>query len=148
MAEVPMFDLAEVDTKTRADAGVIYTVKKMDGEPLLSRNEKPVTLTLHGPDSDRYREKQNDFIRRRLERAAASNGERPPIDLAAAEVEIIETLAACTSGWAEVLDTKGEPIPFSHDTVAALYRNYPVIREQVEAFITDRAHFINAPSKA
>jgi hypothetical protein len=39
-------------------------------------------------------------------------------------------------------------IAFTEDNVRKLYGAYPVVREQVEAFISNRANFIPASSRA
>jgi hypothetical protein len=58
----------------------------------------------------------------------------------------IEFSAACTSTWENVLTPQGEAIPFSVENACKLYDRYPVIREQVEAFIANRANFTRASS--
>lgn len=142
------FDLDAIDTKTLADEGVDMVVKKIGSdEPLLARNNKPVTLTLLGPDSDVYREQTRAQVRKRLLRTTNKpGGGFSELDLLEADGDALDLMVACTVGWKNVLDTDGKPVEFSRDAVRALYTGYPVVREQADAFIVDRTRFIKASS--
>lgn len=140
------FDLDEIDTKTLADEGVDMVVKKLNSdEPLLAKNGKPVAITLLGPDSDIYRDHTRAQVKRRISRAnnAASLKD---FDLDEVEQEALALMVSCTVGWKNVLDPTGKDIEFSKDAARALYTAYPVVREQVDSFIVDRARFIKASS--
>ena len=57
--------------------------------------------------------------------------------------ENIELLVACTLNWAGIR-AKGQPLPFSVDNARVIYAKLPWLREQVKAFIEDRANFLKA----
>lgn len=143
------FDLAQVDTRTLAETGVPMPVKGLDGKPLIARNGDPVSISVLGSDSTKYRTLTRAQVRKRMESMAGGK----PTELTEAEVDetdrdVIDVLVACTVGWIGVLDTEGSPIPFNEDNVRKLYAAYPVIREQVDVFISNRANFIQASSQA
>lgn len=142
------FDLAQIDTKTLADSGVDMPVKSLDGTPLRARNGEIVAITLLGSDSNKYRALTRAQVRKRMEQMAAG---KPPVmteaDLDETDRDVVDVLAACTVGWKNVLDTSGAPIPFNDENVRKLYAAYPVIKEQVDAFISNRTNFIQPSSQ-
>lgn len=141
------FDLGEVDTKTRSEEGVAMTIRKLDGTEL-TRDGKPVQIFLRGPDSEAYLAGQQAQVRKRLSRAADRGSlKAADIDLDEADRDALELMVSCTVKWDGVKTPDGKPIDCTPDNVRALYQNYPLIREQVDVFITNRAHFIAAPSK-
>ena len=138
------FDLAAIDTKTLSEEGVDMGIKLMGSdEPLLARNGKPVTIKLLGPDSDTYRNISRAQLRKRLLRTNDAKNLNA-LDFDEIETEALDLLAACVVGWENVLDTNGKDIPFSKDAARKLLENYPVVREQVDAFVATRAHFLKA----
>lgn len=141
------FDLGEVDTKTRSEEGVAMTIRKIDGAEL-TRDGKPVRIFLRGPDSEVYIAGQLAQVRKRFARAADRGSLKPAdIDLSEADRDALDLMVACTVSWEQVKTPEGKDIPCTRENVQRLYENYPMIREQVDAFITNRAHFIAAPSK-
>jgi len=142
------FDLAQVDTKTLADSGVDMPVKTLEGQPLLARNGEGIAITVLGSDSNKYRALTRAQVRKRMEQMA---GGKTPVmteaDMDETDRDVLDILVACTVGWKNVLNTAGEPIQFTEENVRKLYANYPVIREQVEAFISNRTNFIQPSSQ-
>ncbi len=140
------FDLAKVDTKTLSEAGVDMPVKTMDGEPLVARNGQPITVRLLGPDSNKYRALTRAQVRKRMAAMADGKVTLSEAEFEETERELLDILVACTVGWSNVLDTEGAEIPFAEDNVRKLYSNYPVVREQVDTFLANRANFLRASS--
>jgi len=142
------FDLAQVDTKTLADSGVDMPVKTLEGQPLLARNGEGIAITVLGSDSNKYRALTRAQVRKRMKQMA---GGKTPVmteaDMDETDRDVLDILVACTVGWKNVLNTAGEPIQFTEENVRKLYANYPVIREQVEAFISNRTNFIQPSSQ-
>jgi hypothetical protein len=141
------FDFASVDTKTLSEKGVPVTIRRLDGQPLLDRDGKEVQITLLGPDSAKYRALTRENVRKRLERRAQGAVPLTVEEVDEVENDSIEILAVCTASWSGVNTPQGEPIDCTVDNARKLYLNYPVIREQVDAFIGNRANFIQASSK-
>lgn len=136
------FDLAALDTVTRSEQGVTMPVKQFGSdEPLIARNGTPVTITVFGPDSPAYRNAFREQMKRRMaEKASDFNPEK-------AEEATIDLLARCTISWTGVLDLEGNAIPCTPENVRKLFSKYPVIRAQVDAFVSDRANFLLASSE-
>jgi len=126
-----MIMLDTFDTRTRAEAGVEMPVKLPDGTPAEDTQGKPVVITLHGTDSQACRQAL-DSLHARLEAPQTD----PDPDQA--EVDI---LAACTKDWRGFRDATG-PVPCTPENARRIYADYPVIREQAAAFITERANFV------
>lgn len=138
------FDLAEVDTKSLSNGGVFMPVRRLNSdEPLVAKNGKQVRIRLRGPDSDVYREFTRKQVQKRL---ARTNDPKKlnELDFDEIESDALEMLTAVTVGWENVLDPDGKEIPFSPDAARALYAAYPVVREQVDTFVANRAHFLKA----
>ena len=138
------FNLPDVDTQPLSNAGVWLVLKRVDGAPL-TVDGKLVRVLLLGQDSETYRQRSREHLRNRLERRAAGGDVTPGAqDIDLVEREGLEILAACTARWEQIQAADGTPIPCSFDAALALYRKFPVIREQVDRFIATRANFTNA----
>lgn len=142
------FDLAQVDTKTLSEAGVDMPVRNIKGEPLIARNGKPITIKLLGPDSNKYRALTRAQVRKRLTQMADGKPTLSDAEFDETERDLLDVLVACTLSWDNVLDTDGKLIAHSDDAALNLYLNYPVIREQVDGFLSSRANFLQASSQA
>lgn len=141
------FDFTELETKTRADAGVDMPLRSLRGEPMIARDGTPITIKLLGPDSLKYRALTRAQVRKRLAKAQESRAvEFTEADFEETDTDLVGMLAACTVGWTGVLDTEGAPIPFTAVAAQKLFSAYPAIREQCENFMSDRANFSLASS--
>jgi hypothetical protein len=144
------FDFSDVDTKAMAQAGVWMPIRKLDGGVLTAKNGGEVRIKLLGVDSSSYRAATRETVRKRLAKRAATGAQQTALtgdDLDEVERDTMDLLVACTVGWEHVLTPQGEAIPCGPETVRALLESYPVIREQVEAFIGNRTNFTRASSK-
>jgi hypothetical protein len=143
------FALDAVDTRTLSEAGVDVTIMKLDSDvPLRAANGDLVTIKVLGPDSAKYRSLTRVQIRKRLSRmAAGKQTELTEDEVLETEADTLDILAACTLGWAGVLTPAGEPIPCTQENARKLYENYPLVREQVDQFMSQRANFLKALSK-
>jgi hypothetical protein len=139
-----MFDLDMIDTKTRSEAGAPMPVKALDGSPLINSKGEPVEIITKGPDSADYARLVRAQIKKRMARSGLPTEEQSQED----EADLIELLVTCTLGWRGVLEKgKKEPMLFTPDACRQLYQSFPVIRDQVDAFISSRANFTLASSK-
>jgi hypothetical protein len=143
------FALDGIDTKTLSESGVDVVIKKLNSnEPLKAANGEIVSIKVLGPDSGKYRSLSRTQIRKRLAKRAAGNTEFTDADMDETDHDAMEILAGCTVGWNGILDKAGKPIPCTPENALKLFENYPVVREQVDLFISERANFLQASSKA
>jgi hypothetical protein len=143
------FALDDIDTREKANSGVVVPLKKLDGTPLLNKLKQPISLTLLGADSDQWRRLNRELGRVRVERLQKRRGEGMSDEmLDLSNREDIEIIAKATTGWSGMLDSKDKPIEFSLENVIDLFTKYPVAREQAEQAIGDRTRFTKASSEA
>jgi hypothetical protein len=137
-------DLSTLSTRESAERGVKMEVTHpITGEPVCQDNGEPVTITLAGADSDRYKRIQRFNLNRRLQKS----GKRGSVTLTAEELdaERLEIAVACTLGWDGVI-FQGQPAECNAVVARQLYSEVTWLREQVDDFITDRTNFLKASS--
>jgi len=115
-------------------------------EPGTGRNFKnvdgtPMTITLHGPYSARYKT-ENRMAERELAETARGMDEGGLTE--AIEQRSRDTLLACIEDWSLTLDTgpKAAKIPFSPETAAEVFLEFPWLVEQVERAFSKIANFL------
>ena len=131
-------DLKKYNLTERADNGA--TLDLVD--PITGETLEGVTFMLLGTDSAAYREHTRGIQRARIAKLAKSRSKS--LDLSVSEREEAETLAVCTIGWEGIKYGEVE-LEYSHDAAVQLYLNHPWIKDQVDAFIGDRANFLAQP---
>lgn len=132
-----MPDLSSLDTKANANVGRTLTLKHpVDGSVLMTDEKKPapMTITLHGLDSDNYAKHLHLARARILE----EQGKAPDLD--ESNRRNAEGFAAVTIDWHLWLD--GGLVPFSKEKALEMYIRFPWIREQVDVFVSNRKNFI------
>ena len=134
------FDLASLDTLTRAQSGVPMSVIHPRDRVAVKLDETTTwTITLCGRSSDAYRAAMRVVEAAQAERAA--RGVVPtPEDM---ERENTEILTACTRGWTPFL-VDGIVWEYSVDKARALWsdRRFQWLREQGTRFVRDDANFL------
>ncbi len=129
-------DLSALDSVEAANNGVeVELYSPRDGSDL------GIKIFVLGRDSDKFRDKTNAQNRARVQKMQ-KGGFRPgnaPVD--SVEKDGIELLAACTTGWENML-VEGTVVPFSEKEAIRIYTRFPWIKEQVDAAIGDRALFM------
>lgn len=135
-----MIDLAEYDTR-RAEAGETMPVRYPGStEEMRQDDETPITLTLAGTDSSRYRKTRRGLVKRRQEASARTRDSTVPIEVL--ESESLETVVGCLLGWnGIVLD--GESVEFNEHNARRVLIRLPWLVEQAETFLHDRKNFMN-----
>lgn len=136
-------DISNFDVNAAANRGAKLEIKAPDGSMLMQADGKtPVTITLLGMDSDKFTERKNATINKRIQQGA-----RLKITAQSAQDDGNRTLAACTVAWdGIVLD--GETLECTFDNAVKLYsdKRFPWLREQVDEFIAERENFLKASS--
>jgi len=134
-------DLGTIDLEKRSDAGAELELEHpVTGDVLMQEgdDEKSIVINLAGIDSVAYRNKQRELQSKRIAKAARSRSRKG--DFSVSDEDSCELLAACTMGWDGIV-VDGEVVKFSVKAAYTLYMERPWIREQVDAFIGDRANF-------
>lgn len=135
-------DLASLDTSKPEFATSVMEVKHPGTNKVLrvgpEDDAKPVSITMYGIDSERFREAEQALRNRALKQ-----GRRIKITAEDAEEDAIAILARCTAGWSGIV-IDGTEVPFSTESAAKVYRRLRWLREQVDEFIADRANFLKA----
>lgn len=125
----------------REDAGFTVHIRDELGEKLYQDDEqtKPVTITVVGTYSRTYR--------RTIEAQRDRNIKQRKFNLDGDELlqQALELEAACIRDWDGFTDD-GAPVPYTKANAVALLRQYPWIREQVNAAMNDHAAFFQQPS--
>lgn len=146
------FALQEIDVRTGADKGAFCTIVKLDGTPMLDAKGVKVEIELNGSDSDAYKKAGRENLETTLDRKARAERNNTTIStveaLANSEADGCKILAAVTRSWKGINTPAGEPIPCTPENAEALYKAYPIIKEQVDAFVHKRANFLPTPRKS
>lgn len=128
------FDFASRDVAAKAEQGAeLEVLDPVTGEAV------GVYITLAGADSAVHRKALTAASKRRLngQKGFRNKGWDPE----KMQEESIEILATCTLSWKGVL-VDGAPLPCSRDNAIKMYTRFPWLREQVEAFISDRSEYL------
>ena len=124
------FDIESLDTVTACEEGAdLEIVHPRTGEPL------GIIISVVGADSPTYRSELHKLANKRAKRG------RGVLNSESIEADNIELLVACTRGWSG-LDYKGAALAFSPANARMVYKDFVWLREQVDAFIGDRANFL------
>lgn len=137
-------DLSDLNTVKRSDEGVAMHLRHPLTRALLVHESdgRPVTITLAGQDAKRVRLAQRELITRRAKDLKRQHFPDPDAD----EQDVIEVIAKATLAWDIIVDGKNPACTL--DEARRLYRAYPWIVEQADAFIFDRANFLPVESAA
>lgn len=126
-------DLSELDLTAKADAGAEMRLNHpVTEEPLLTDDGKPITIKVLGQDSREFRAAAAELAERMQNRKRLS--------VAAAEAQSVELLARCVKGWTGIV-WEGKALPCTPDNVRMVLRERKWVRDQIDAFVTDRAAF-------
>lgn len=137
-------DLASLNPEVPATKGAtLHLVNPFTAKPLFNPDGHPITITLVGRDSRRFMDakrktdqKVRDFVRDK-NRAL----EPDEIDEFASE-----TLAASVLGWQHIRHGGDHELEFTYENAKHLFIKQRWVREQVDAFVSDRGNFWQEPS--
>lgn len=131
-------DLAELDL---SDAATMEVRHPGTGSVLTDGDGDPVAIRLYGTDSDAYLNGRRMMVNRAVRKGGRTQTAEE------FEEDAISLLAACTAGWSGI-DLDGKPFAYNAANAKTLYRRFPWLRDQVDAFIGDRANFSKASQPA
>ena len=112
----------------------LYTPRGPAGQP-----PEPITITLMGADSDAYVKLDNAQKNRRF-----AAGTRMKVTSEALKAEEIRRLATVTVAWSHVGLPGEDETPHSFENAVRLYSLFPDVKDQVQAFVDERANFSKA----
>lgn len=125
-------NLDQFDTVSAANEGVKMELTDVHGAVVLKEDGTPLTITLLGQDSDAWIKAENAAQNRRL-----AQGARMKLTAEALRSEAIASLAKVTVAWDFEEDC-------TYENAVRLYTRYPLIRDQVDRFVGERANFTKA----
>lgn len=131
------FDIVSAkDVAAREDEGTVVELKDQNGEPLYADDAKtlPVTITVAGTYSTRYRRAVDQNRDRMLKRRQAT------LDGEQLNRQSLELIAAAIIAWSGLTES-GADYPLTKENAIALLDACPWIREQVEMAASDHASF-------
>lgn len=133
-----MADLATIAAYNPDEASTLE-LRGIDGAQLFNDDGSPMSISLLGEDSDVAVKARNSQTNRRIQQ-----GPRAKLTAEGLNSDGAAYLAKLTVGWNITMG--GEKAEFSQEAALKLYSNPKLafIREQVAAFVEDRANFLRA----
>jgi hypothetical protein len=134
------FDIAKLDTRARAEAGVEMPIRNPStGAVVTDDDGKAVTITFGGRNSDKYRAVQRDVKKYRTDLAAKNI---QPTE-AEGRREMEKVVTAMTLGWSG-LELDGEPFPFTPANAERLWADtrWTWLLEQAFVFVSQEGNFL------
>lgn len=126
-----------------AEEGAILELKDPTGEPILKPDGKPVTITLAGMESKRFKRARNSIGDRYLKNAGPTSRAAKTMEEAIGDLAF--QLASVTIAWDGVI-VDGQELECTQANAKKVYLQYDWVREQVDSFVGNRANFWKASS--
>jgi len=112
-------------------------------KPLLNADKSPMTVTVHGPYSERYKSVIRDQQQRRMtDMTRGDVGSMTPEEVDAFTQEL---LMRCVEDWDLTLEGD-EKLPFTPEAVKSVMEEFPWVNDQVNTAMGNVAGFLE-PSK-
>ena len=94
-----MLDLASLDIATRSNEGVKVPLRHPKTGVDLLNDDKPMTITVVGEYSEKYKKAQRAMINKRLAMQGKKRGSGVTVTAEEIESESLETQIQCVIGW-------------------------------------------------
>lgn len=120
-----------------ADTATMTVRDPVSGEDLMNK-DKPVTITVAGMDSAIYKAVRREALNKRLSDTSGRKAKAEDV-----EKMTIAGLAKCTVAWSGIV-FNGKELPCDAEHAASLYAKADWLRQQVDAFMSERANFLPA----
>lgn len=128
-------DLSKLDLQTAADEGAVMELRHPSTHEILVDDGEPVTITLLGQDSRKWKQ----MVRQNLDKRLKKN--RQVLKSAQIEEENIDILAACTLAWTGI-EYDGEVLECNRANAKKVYSNVSWILEQAMDFTGERSNYL------
>ena len=114
------------------------------GKDLLNADGSPMTVTIHGPYSERYKSVLREQQQRRMTDMTRAGARA---NMTSEEVEALsqELMYRCIEDWSITLEGD-EKLPFSPETVEPVMAEFPWVKDQISAVMGNVADFLE-PSR-
>lgn len=136
-------DLSNLDTVAASGKGAVMEVRHPVTKAILLTTPTPpkdkgdpVTLTIIGFDATEFRDHERALINKRL-----NGGKSRQTDAEAIQDEAITVLAMCVKAWSGI-EVDGKQLDCTPANVKMVLNRFPWLKEQVDAFVGDRANFL------
>jgi hypothetical protein len=131
-------DLSSLDTVAAASEGAVMPVRHpVTKVALKTEKGEAVTLTVTGSDSKEFRDQERALINKRI------NAGQRTANADDIYSEATAVLASCVKAWANI-ELDGKKLDCTPANVKTVLTRFPWLREQVDAFVGDRANFLQA----
>lgn len=136
-------DLAKY--KSAAEQGAVMEVRDPAGDVMFKEDgSTPITITLAGTESKRWRKAEDAVGDKRLERAG-TRATTTAKSMREAREDRAFLLAAVTLAWDGIV-VDGNPLECNQKNAKDLYIQYDFITTQVDAFLAERKNFLPVSS--
>ena len=129
-------DLTQLNTQDRSEEGaVLNLIHPTTHQPLLGYQDQPMTIMLKGVESKAFKEMQY------RQSDKAFKGGKLKMSSAQLAESSLQALGKLTVSWTG-FSLNNEPLPCTEANAVMVYRDYPVIRNQVDEFINDIENYL------
>ncbi len=126
------------------DTTIITLVDPDDLEtPLTNADGSPMTITVLGPFSKKYKELNFKVQNKRLKHVQRTGG-RMQVSAEELAASSREVLVGCVVDWN--ITVEDEPEPFTHEAVAKVFEEFPWVASQVDAAVGNELNFLTKPA--
>jgi hypothetical protein len=129
-------DLLDIG-KTK-DTTEVTLYHPVTSEVLTNKDSSPMTITVHGPYSKKYKSIAHAQQNRRL--AKAQRGGKMTLSAEEIESSAMELLVQCVADWSITLG--GEKPKCTEAKVREVFTNMPWVKDQVDAALGDAQAFL------
>jgi hypothetical protein len=133
------------DVGTVKDTTTITLYHPATGKDLLNADKTPMTVTLHGPYSERYKMVIREQQQRRMT-DMTRGGRGTTMDPEELDTMARELTMRCVDDWALTLEGD-EKLPFSPQAVESVFTEFPWVRDQITAAMGNVADFLDTPKR-
>jgi len=132
------------DVGTVKDTTVITLYHPASGKDLLNADGSPMTVTVHGPYSERYKSIMRAQQQRRMTDTARVAG-RGAVEMSPEELEAFshEMVTRSVETWNITLDGDA-PLPFSIENVESVFKEFPWVRDQIMSATGNVSNFLDS----
>ena len=132
------------DVGSVKDTTTITLYHPATGKDLLNADKSPMTVTIHGPYSERYKSVLREQQQRRMTDMTRAGARA---NLTPEEVEALsqELMHRCIEDWSITLEGD-EKLPFSPEAVEPVMTEFPWVKDQISAAMGNVADFLE-PSR-